>query len=285
MLETALKSTIRSMPTGMAFAVARYAASRPKRPPMSETEAAAMELAVPILECSWSNNAAWSWGNGPCVLLVHGWGGRASQMAHIGVSLASRGMRAIAFDVAGHGESGENVARWRFFIRDICRMSRTFGPVAGYIGHSAGGLSMMAARRSGALTPSKFVCICAPSHPHPPIRGLAQRLNPREAVLDCYRKFLGEEFQITWSALETGEAFADAGPDLLLCYDHKDRFVDHSDGDKIHARCPGSKLLKSSAHGHTRILAAPDVISAAVDFVAPAALPERPQAPQARILG
>ncbi len=275
MLENAIKSTIRSMPTGMAFAVARYAASRPKRPPMSEVEVVAMAQATPISDLNWSNNAAWSWGAGPTVLLVHGWGGRASQMAPIGVGLANHGIRAVAFDIAGHGNSGENVARWRFFIRDISRMSQALGDVIGYVGHSAGGLAMMAARRDGALTPSKFVCICAPSHPHPPIRGLAQRLNPREAVLDRYKVFLGKEFRTTWDALENGEAFAGAGPDLLLCYDHKDRFVDHSDGDRIHARCPGSTLLKSNAYGHARILSAPDVVASIADFVAPATQSDR----------
>lgn len=226
-----------------------------------------MEGATRLTALKWSNAAVWSWGEGPTVLLVHGWGGRASQMAPMARHLAQHGMRAVAFDIAGHGESLDPLARWEFFIRDIGTMSQRLGDVLGHVGHSAGATSMMAARNLHGFAPSKYVCICAPSHPHPPIRGLTHRLNPRPAVLDLYRNSLARQFQSTWSELEAGAVFRGAGPDLLLCYDHKDRFVDHSDGDKIQAWCPGSRLLKTSNHGHTRILAAPDVIQSVTDFL------------------
>jgi len=267
MLQQLLKSTIRWMPTEAAFGCARYLASRPPRPPVAAAEQAAMAQATRLFELDWSGDAAWSWGRGPQVLLVHGWGGRASQMAPLGLALAQRGLRAVTFDIAGHGESADPVARWEYFIRDIGRMSRALGAVAGYVGHSAGGLSMMAARASQRLGPAKYVCLCAPSHPYPPVRGLAQRLDPRPAVLQRYRDFLGSQFGTTWPALEAGAAYAGAGADLLLCYDAKDRFVDPTDGDRIHALCPGSHLRKSNAYGHTRILGAPDVIAAVADFL------------------
>lgn len=268
MFDKSIKSTIRWMPPRVALACAQYLVSRPPRASVTPAEAVAMEGATRLSELKWSNDAVWSWGEGPTVLLVHGWGGRASQMAPMAQHLAQHGMRAVAFDIAGHGESGDPLARWAFFIRDIGTMSKRLGRVLGHVGHSAGATSMMAARNLHGLGPSKYACICAPSHPHPPIRGLAQRLNPRPAVLDLYRASLASQFQSTWSELEAGAAFKGAGSDLLLCYDHKDRFVDHSDGDKIQNWCPGSRLLKTSNHGHTRILAAPDVIQSVTEFLA-----------------
>ena len=48
---------------------------------------------------------AWSWGNGPTVLLVHGWNGRATQLGGFVEPLVARGYRVVAFDAFGHGES------------------------------------------------------------------------------------------------------------------------------------------------------------------------------------
>ncbi|MGZ5446135.1 MAG: alpha/beta hydrolase [Thermoanaerobaculia bacterium] len=49
---------------------------------------------------------AWSWGEGPAVLLVHGWGGHAAQFQSFVEPLVRAGFRAIAFDAPSHGSSG-----------------------------------------------------------------------------------------------------------------------------------------------------------------------------------
>ncbi len=267
MVHSLIKLWIRMLPEELGFRYVRRLSSRPARPLMTPIETEAVANATRLVDIGWNGNAAWSWGSGPTVLLVHGWGGRASQMAPLAHFLSQHGVRAVTFDVAGHGESLESEARWEFFIRDIGRMSRILGEVYAYVGHSAGGLSMMAARRIHDFNAAKFVCICAPSHPYPPIRGIAQRLDPGPAILDRYKEFLGEQFRSTWSGLEAGKAYASAGDNLLLCYDQKDRFVQHSDGDKIHALCPGSTLLKSRDHSHTRILTATEIMASIERFI------------------
>jgi len=44
-------------------------------------------------------------GEGPVVLLVHGWSGRASQMGSIASSIAEKGFKTITFDAFAHGSS------------------------------------------------------------------------------------------------------------------------------------------------------------------------------------
>src|SRR6185503_233681 len=39
--------------------------------------------------------ATWSWGEGPAVLLAHGWEGHAGQMARFASRLVTRGFRAV----------------------------------------------------------------------------------------------------------------------------------------------------------------------------------------------
>src|SRR5262245_22720923 len=47
--------------------------------------------------------AGWKWGTGPTVLLVHGWGGRSSQLGAFVTALVRAGYSALAFDAPAHG--------------------------------------------------------------------------------------------------------------------------------------------------------------------------------------
>lgn len=267
LIEKTIKAGIRLVPNRLRFAVARRLAARPRRVPMSDPEAAALRTARPLRLGPQGRLPAWTWGDGPAVALVHGWGGRAAQMAPLARRVADAGFRAVVFDVAGHGESKETEARWEWFIRDIGEAADAIGPLAAFIGHSAGGLTLMAARRHGGVKAGRFVCICAPHHPYPPVRGLQRRLDPGDKVLQRYRDFLGRQFRSDWKSLEAGFAWQGAGPELLLCYDEKDRFIEPTDGEHIHALCPGSMLVKTARHGHARILAAADTAATIGEFL------------------
>ena len=49
--------------------------------------------------------AVWDWGEGPTVLLVHGWNGAAAQLAGYVQPLVDAGYHVVAFDQPGHGHS------------------------------------------------------------------------------------------------------------------------------------------------------------------------------------
>jgi hypothetical protein len=116
---------------------------------------------------------------------------------------------------------------------------------------------MMAARALKGIHAQRYACICAPLFPFPPINVIQNKLNPKKSVLEHYKKHIAEQFETTWEELQTGCSYAGAGADTLLFYDRTDRFVDHSESDKIQALCPGAQMVKTSAYSHQRILAAP----------------------------
>lgn len=267
MIDQIFKTGITLMPEAWRFSLARRLASRPPRAKVLPSELNAMTSARPTRLGPEGRLPAWIWGEGPTVALVHGWGGRAAQMAPLALHLAGQGFRAVAFDVSGHGESAVQEARWEYFVRDIGDAAQTLGPLVGFVGHSAGGLAMSAARELRGVHADRFVCICAPHHPYPPLRVLARRLNPGERVLQRYRDYLGAQFQTPWSALEEGKPWSGAGAELLLCYDEKDRYVEHTDGDRVLALCPGATLMKTRKHGHVRILVADEVMHAVDSFL------------------
>ena len=268
MLLKLARFVINAAPEETANAILRALAARTQRPPVSSFERQAMSSARRTSYGEHGENVAWSWGKGPLVIFVHGWSGRAAQMAPLALRVADLGFRSVAIDVTGHGESPKRHTRWDCFLRDIAALSRSLGEeVHAYVAHSAGALTMMAARALKGIRAQRYVCISAPSFPFPPIDVIRKKLNPKEAVLESYKAYIAAQFETTWEMLERGCAYANAGPDLLLVYDQTDRFVGHGEGDRIQALCPGARLIKTRGYSHQKILAAPELAEAVGAFL------------------
>lgn len=269
MLMLAAKNLIRVLPTGAATWLTTVLASRTQRPGVTAGEREIMDAATPIRYGPRFLNTAWSWGSGPLVILVHGWNGRASQMAVLAKSIADAGYRAVAIDVTGHGASPGSHTGWAIFMQDIAALAAALqSDVHAYVGHSAGGLALMAARRIRGIKANRLVCIAAPSYPFPPVVAIRKRLAPPARVIERYQDYLASQFETQWEPLVRGSSFAGAGEDLLLIYDEDDRYVDHVEADRIQAICTGARVMKTRGTSHSRVLAAPEVCRGVVDFLA-----------------
>jgi len=78
--------------------------SRPRRPD-AELALLATARARPLFVGT-RHIELWLWGAGPSVLLVHGWGGRGTQLGAFVEPLVARGFSVVTFDAPGHGASG-----------------------------------------------------------------------------------------------------------------------------------------------------------------------------------
>jgi len=268
MLVPASRLLVRVLPTPLASRLIRFLGGRSQRPKIYPAQQEALALAAPVRYGQDGRNVAWSWGEGPLIVFVHGWNGSAAQLAPLALRMAQRGYRCVAIDVTGHGSSHGKRTGWRHFIDDVAALTATLNEeVHAYVGHSAGGLGMMAARALKKLRARFYVCICAPSHPFPPIRAVQQRLAPAPHLLADYQAFIARQFGTSWRELEAGQAFAGAGADLMLFYDKADRFVDHTEGDRLVALCRGARLFKSADHGHSKVLGSTELEEALSAFL------------------
>lgn len=113
-----------------------------------------------------STYKTYHWGErGPLVLLVHGWGGRASQMASFAKPLNQLGYRVIAFDAVAHGESSikqTNLIEFADIIKDI---TVRFGDIHAMIAHSFGGMAAGFAIKEG-VTVNKLITVGSPASPN-----------------------------------------------------------------------------------------------------------------------
>ena len=251
---------LKILPASLAFPLIRFLAAIIPRPAIRSNEQVAMDSATKIYFGDNRQNVAWSWGAGPLVILVHGWGGRAAQLAPIAQHIASLGYRAVAVEITGHGSSPQHNTRWEYFFRDIASVSAAFDEqVYAYVGHSAGALTMMAARVLKGIHAQRYICICAPSYPFPAIQFLQQKLNPKPAVVEAYKQYIAADFGVTWAELQGGSSYQDDGAELLLCYGMEDRIVSPDEGDKMQKLYPNSELHKISAYGHMQIFSSPEL--------------------------
>lgn len=272
MLIPLARQLLRVLPDPAAYAVTRTLASRTHRPPISHEERAALATATRLTYGNGKN--AWSWGKGTPVVLVHGWNGRAAQLAPLAAHIAASGFRAVAPDITGHGDSSGNRTEWACFLRDIRAITQALKePPYAFIGHSAGALTTMALRHEKRIHAERYVLIAAPTYPFPAIHMIRRKLAPRHAVIERYQNHVAGQFGMPWEALRSGCVFKGIGSETLLIYDTTDRFVDHGEGDHVAENAHEARLIKTSGYSHMTILGAPEVRAAVGDFLADRACP------------
>ncbi len=268
MIRTLARQLLRVLPDALGYRLVLSQIGKTEEIALLPDEREAIAFAKRF-EYGSNRNAAFEWGAGPLVILVHGWNGSAAQMAPLAVELAIQGYRCVALDIAGNGADGRYFTRWSYFLRDLEALTRSLqSEVFAYIGHSSGGMTMMAARRGGRIKAVRYACICTPSYPFLSVDSVEAALKPNERIIARYKNYLAGDFGMSWNELEAGGCFAGVGDNLLLIYDERDRMVPHSEGDRIHALCPGSRLVKTYSYGHRRILTAHELPRTIGDFLA-----------------
>lgn len=198
---------------------------------------------------------AWRAGQGPVVVLVHGYGGVAAQWYKIADMLVKAGYCVVAPDITAHGSTRGDKIRFRSFIDDLKQLEGVLNEdIYAYVGHSAGGLCMMAGRRVHGLKARKYVCIATPSYPYPPIKVMRKKIQPPEKVIGGYQDFLGRQFGCEWDDIVAHCFDFETGNNLLLVYDENDKYLEPGDLENIRQYWLEVKVLITTDAGHEQLL-------------------------------
>ena len=236
------------------------------RHPQPPHEAAALATARRTIVHADSPIPAWTWGRGPAVLLVHGWGGRGAQMASFVPPLIARGYSVVAFDAPGHGASPEAQSSVVGFVKAIQAVDAALGPVRGVIAHSIGAAAAAVALRDG-LRADAAVFLAPPADLTVYADLMLETLGFGRRTRDVMRARVEQRLGVPWSTLAVGGFASQMRMPLLVIHDREDSEVPWQDGAIIAGAWPGATLTTTSGLGHRRLLRAGDVVSDAVDFV------------------
>lgn len=211
--------------------------------------------------------AAWSWGEGPVVLLVHGWNGRGSQLGSFVEPLLERGYRVVTFDALGHGESPGKEMSLPWFADAIAEVTEAVGGVHAVIAHSLGAASTSIALASG-LGADRVVLIAPPSEPRRFLSVFADGIGLPEGAEDRAVAHIERRIGRRMASLRPPLLVRGLRKPMLVIHDHGDEVVPWQSGRRIAAAWSGGELMSTRGLGHFRVLRDASVVSAAVSFVA-----------------
>ena len=213
--------------------------------------------------------ATWRWGSAdaPAVLLVHGWGGRATQMRRFVAHLAAAGYRVITYDQPAHGLSDGKLTGLPDFADVLLAVARHHGNVRAVISHSLGGPATAIALARG-LAAERAVLISPPSDLVGHSRRFAHWLALPERVRRSMQAAIEERFGVRWSELEIARVAPLLRAEALVIHDRQDTQVPWKQGAALARHWPGARLMSTRGLGHGRILEDDAVARAAVDFIA-----------------
>jgi len=266
----ALRTAFRTVGTLAPGAAARWAetlfCSPPRHQPRSSDQAFLATGSRFTVRSEGQDLAGWEWGDGPAVLLMHGWGSRAGRLSAIAGALVQGGFRAVAFDAPAHGESTGRFASLPEFARGLRAVGDRVGPLRGVLGHSLGGAAISVALRDG-LAAERVVLIAPPADARLFVHAFGRQLRLPRPVQDTMLRNLEARLRFRFAELHITAFAPQLRAAVLILHDRDDPDVPFSHGEAIAGAWPGARLVPTTGLGHRAILRDQAVIGESVRFL------------------
>ncbi len=201
--------------------------------------------------------AVYRLGEGPKVLLSHGWSGSASQLFPLMQRIATAGFQAVAFDQIGHGESSGQQANLFLFIRAKQAMIEKLeaeGEVKAVISHSMGGVAALTALKK----PYPLLLIA-------PVFKLQQSMFEKVAesgiktrLLENILFDLERQYDMEFFNNNPEKNAADYSGKIHIVHDRNDPFTPLSDSQIVSDKNQHVTLKATNNLGHGRIIGSED---------------------------
>lgn len=266
MLRTAFR-TVGSVAPGVAARWAETIFCRPPRHEPRPSEEAFLGTGERLTVRSEDQDVAvWTWGDGPVVVLAHGWGGRAGRFSSMAGALVDAGFRVVLFDAPAHGASMGQQASLPQFARALREVADAMGPTYGLLGHSLGGAAVSLAMGKG-LDAQRAVLLAAPADVFLFSHAFAQHLRIPPRAHDVMQQNLAARLQFQWHELHIPTLARSLSARALIIHDVQDPDVPYSHGEEIARAWPGAELFTTTGLGHRAILRNPEVIRRTIAFL------------------
>jgi len=125
---------------------------------------------------------AYLWGQGPTVLLVHGWNGCSGQMAAVIKALLAEGYRVISIDAPGHGDSSGHRTDLLEVSGAIAQLAGDIDSISAIVAHSFGCMCVLHAV-AGGLNVTSLVCVSPPRDVEMLVNKFAEAMKLDNAVV------------------------------------------------------------------------------------------------------
>ena len=219
--------------------------------------------------------AGFAAGEGPAVLLVHGWGERAASLGAFVAPLVDAGYRVVGVDLPGHGSS-EGGQTDGFRVAAAIRGVADAVGARAVVGHSMGATTSLYAAGEGMAVDGLVLIAPSPRLDHA-LKTFARLLSLSPNAVAGLKATIERRYSRGVWGLFSGERVASnlRVPGLII-HDRDDPQVALADAEALHAAWRGSRLVTTESLGHGKILRDPKVIDAVTSFLAEVAPARRP---------
>jgi pimeloyl-ACP methyl ester carboxylesterase len=256
---------------GLAGRIGYALLSRPPKAPEREWQTILRETAKSgVLQCGMQRLATYEWGSGPTILMVHGWGARATHMGKMIEPLVRAGFRVVSFDAPAHGLSSGRTTDLVEYADAIHRVTAHFGQPHAIIAHSFGSAMALSAMRDWHVKPRRIVLISSFDHCLWFSREFGMYLGIRPTAVSRMQQLLSDRYsgRFDWEKMSVVEMLRGAKIPALLIHDQDDEEISCQHSVRIQSDTAGAELFQTQGLGHHRLLGDSAVIKRVVQFVA-----------------
>jgi pimeloyl-ACP methyl ester carboxylesterase len=205
--------------------------------------------------------AAYVWGEGPAILLVHGWASDATRMRAFVGPLLRHGFRVIAFDAPAHGQSAGKQTNLIDFSGAIQSVIAQLGPVDGIVAHSFGAATtLLMLGRSPKIGVKCVVAVGSPADPSKMVDVWTSVLGLPQPIINQMVQRLEDRVGVPMNSLRVDTAVANLTIPGLVIHDKKDSIVPYSEGVAIAQEWQTAELVTTDGFDHRSALRDPKTI-------------------------
>jgi len=248
----------------------------PELPETDSDRQAFSEARVETFPFEGRHLVGYSLGEGKNVLLVHGWGSRASHMALLARTLANANFHVLAFDGPAHGRTRLHDVPDRSnlfeFCRAISKVGQSLQPLHGVVGHSFGaaaaaftasGFGKMADVR---LSTERLALVSSPGGVESMVRHFCRRTGEEKRMSELVLG-LEREFDFSIPGYSVAASLAGDPVRVIIVHDEQDEEIPVEEAQALKQALPRAQWVLTRGSGHQRILGSRAMIRAVKDFL------------------
>jgi pimeloyl-ACP methyl ester carboxylesterase len=207
-----------------------------------------------------------TYGTGPTILCLHGWGGSSDSFIKIIDPLVKEGYQVITMDLPGHGNSSGKESSLFDFIASTTLLLETIPQLYAIIGHSIGGLAAMnLVARNQSVT--KIITISTPSSINTILNTYKVNLNLTEKVVNNLATHIEKKYQVQIADYSVEALYTNFPDSGLIIHDRFDNVIPYSEAQFISHLWESATLKSVTRLGHHRILKEPVITKEILNYL------------------
>lgn len=209
----------------------------------------------------------WSWGEGPTVLFIHGWGGRGTQIYSYIEQFNKAGFKVVSFDMPAHGESDGKQTNAFNVTRATQEVLKQIDNLHTIITHSFGAI-ILGYLYNAQLPLKSLVMLCPPSTLNMALDQFSASLHLTEDTKHYIAEKLKKNFgNDVFERLSLIKNIQKMNQPVLVVHDKQDSIVPYEAGMAIAKAAKRGTFCGTNELGHRKILHDNKVIENIIDFI------------------